>query len=493
MTLRLRIILSLVLIAVVLLVPAILALYSLRELERIVENLRARDAVAAVALGRLQTALSEVERWQQVHSALGTAPAADRAEAGDIVETNLAQIGGELQRLERAGYTAVVALAHRRHEHLSRAIGEQQRLIETGAFAAADTQRERELNDVYEAFATALDSIGTGINRASEAQVGRAQRVATRAVTSTLVAVAAALIIALLIAGWLTASLLRPIQELRRGMAVVAGGDFEPEIAIPPDRPDELGELTRSFERMTEQLAELDRLKAEFISIASHELKTPLSVIRGYSSLLMDGIYGEMPGPQQKVIKSISDQTDRLTRLVQQLLDVSRFEAGGGRLDLRPIELASFLAELATSFEALALPSQIDFAVERAAGLPDTIAGDPDRLNEVLGNLLSNAFKFTPRGGRILLCARPHPEGIEIEVTDSGVGIPADKLPKIFEKFFQVDNEAQPRSVGSGLGLAISREIVEAHGGTIAAESEVGRGTTFRVRLPHEPPTATPA
>jgi signal transduction histidine kinase len=269
-------------------------------------------------------------------------------------------------------------------------------------------------------------------------------------------------------------------------MTVVSGGDFSPELAIPPDRPDEIGDLGRSFRAMTKQLAELERLRAQFVAVASHELKTPLSVIKGYVSLVREGIYGDVNAEQQKVLGSVSDQGDRLGRLIQQLLDISRFEAGGGRLDIRPIDLPAFLQDLALSFEALALQNRIDFEVEISPDVPPSIMGDADRLNEVIGNLLSNAFKFTPRNGRISLRAVPgRPDDqVVIEVCDTGVGIPEDQLSKVFEKFYQVENEAQPLSVGSGLGLAIAKEIVEAHGGTIAAESEVGEGTTFRVVLP---------
>jgi signal transduction histidine kinase len=138
--------------------------------------------------------------------------------------------------------------------------------------------------------------------------------------------------------------------------------------------------------------------------------------------------------------------------------------------------------------------SEIDFRMEAAPDIPDTISVDPDRLNEVVGNLLSNAFKFTARQGKIVLRAqrgkRQDDRTVVIEVTDTGVGIPPEKLPRVFEKFYQVENSAQPLSVGSGLGLAISKEIVEAHGGTITAESRVGRGTTFRVILPITPEPA---
>lgn len=138
------------------------------------------------------------------------------------------------------------------------------------------------------------------------------------------------------------------------------------------------------------------------------------------------------------------------------------------------------------------MQSDIDFRVTVDEAAPRTIQGDPDRLNEVFGNLLSNAFKFTPRNGRIEMQVRPgRSEGGDsavIEISDTGVGIPQDQIARVFEKFYQVENEAQPKSVGSGLGLAISQEIVEGHGGTIGAESEVGKGTTFRVVLPLQKP-----
>jgi signal transduction histidine kinase len=239
---------------------------------------------------------------------------------------------------------------------------------------------------------------------------------------------------------------------------------------------------------MTRRLLELDRLKAEFVSVASHEIKTPLSVIRGYVTLLADGIYGPVNDRQKTTLEAVNAQTDRLTRLVHRLLDVSRFEAGGGRLELRDIDLAAFFRELTSGFQVLAGQNGIEFPVRLADDLPATIHGDEDRLNEVLGNLLSNAFKFTTQGGTIRVDAQRCDGGICVEVEDTGVGIPPDQLPRVFEKFYQVDNEAQPRSVGSGLGLAISREIVEAHGGTITAESQVGRGTRFSVFLPERPP-----
>jgi signal transduction histidine kinase len=160
---------------------------------------------------------------------------------------------------------------------------------------------------------------------------------------------------------------------------------------------------------------------------------------------------------------------------------------------VKQFDLRHFLDEFEVSFEALAVQNEIDFHVEIGPNLPATMEGDSDRLNEVFGNLLANAFKFTPRAGKITLRAarvQDGEPGIRIEVCDTGVGIPPEQLPRIFEKFYQVENDAQPRSLGTGLGLAIAKEIVDAHGGTITAESTVGKGTAFRVFLPLRPPVA---
>lgn len=484
MTLRDRIVVSLLAIAVLLVLPAIYGLFALRELRQVAQDLRARDAVSALALGRLQTAYGETENWERIYLALATQDPADRAEAKARVASNVERAEAELRRLVAAGYGAEATPALQQWVQVRQAIGREQALVEAGQIELADTVRSRVVDPAFAAVDSALDPISAAINRAGAAQVSRAQEIATRAATTTLVALAVALAAALIIAGWLTGSLVRPIQELRRGMAVVAGGDFDPHLRIATDRADELGDLAHSFRRMTRQLAELDRLKAEFVSIASHELKTPLSVIRGYVSLLQDGIYGEVAEPQRPVLGSVADQTDRLARLIQQLLDISRLEAGGGRLEPNPFDLGAFLQELKVSFDALAQQNQIDFELETTPDLPATLIGDADRLNEVIGNLLSNAFKFTPRGGRIRLRAARSDGQVAVEVADTGVGIPHDQLTRVFEKFYQIDNEAQPRSVGTGLGLAIAREIVEAHQGTISAESQLGKGTVFRVTLP---------
>ena len=496
MRLAQRLTFTLVAITVILIAPAAYGLIALRQLQQVATNLSARDAVGGLALGRLYAAFRELDNAQRIYLALGS-EAGDRNSAAERVMDAEATVEAEIENLREGGYADVVRESELIWERLRNAIAEEQRLVQAarapGDLDVADRHRADVVDPLILEMDQSLDPIGEAINLEGERQVSEAQSIATRAAMTTFIALSIALLIALSIGGWTGRNLLRPVSELRRGMASVAGGDFDEELRIPLDRADEIGDLARSFTVMSQELAALDRLKAEFVSVASHELKTPLSVIRGYVSLLRDEVYGSVTPEQKKVLNSVGDQTDRLGRLIQQLLDVSRFEAGVGRLELKPFNLRSFLDEFAVSFEALAIQNETEFEVLLSEGLPETIVGDEDRLNEVVGNLLANAFKFTPRNGRIELKAAPSAAeggGVEIEVRDTGEGIAADQLTRVFEKFYQIESETVPKSAGTGLGLAISKEITEAHGGTIAADSIVGEGTTFRVYLPLRPPEA---
>jgi signal transduction histidine kinase len=493
MSLRTRIVLTLLLMIGILSVPAAYGLSALRDLQQIVRSLRYRTAQASLTLGRLQTSIEEVKAHQSTWVVMRREFPEAAQEVRPALDSAAAHTDQYFTYLRNAGYGEAIRGADRLWSSLRDRFAEERRLLDAGALTPEDAAAWRDRNIVppSDTMDAALDRVARAIDEVGRRDVIRAQELAEDGVRRALTALAVALALTVAVGAWLTRGLLRPIHQLQQGMAKVAEGDFEPDVQIPRARSDEIGDLSRSFDRMTTQLTELDRLKAEFVSVASHELKTPLSVIRGYVSLLLDGIYGEVSDVQRKTLTSVADQADRLGRLVHRLLDVSRFEAGGGRLELRSMDLRAFLEDLASGFKVLALQSGIDFPVTLDPGLPERVVGDPDRLNEVLGNLLSNAFKFTPKGGTIALRARPdagRPGGFVVEVEDTGVGIPADKLPHIFEKFFQVENEAQPRSVGSGLGLAIAREIVEAHGGTIGAASEPGRGTRFTVCLPERPP-----
>jgi signal transduction histidine kinase len=477
-TIRSKLAIGLFSIAIVLLIPLGLALQSLGRLHGITTELRNREFAASLLLNRMRSSTDELRRLEVallfVHKdsslvnmqrqVTQLASMADSLRSYDLGNA-AADIGGAIDLVAQvtpAEYAAAAALRTQAADSIS-----SQALIP--AIASAE-----------HALSAAEFALRLRTSDRVQAATDETARARNAAALSFGVAGALALVIA--IALWRTIS--RPVRDLEAGMAAVAGGNFHYQLAVSRERRDEFGRLASSFQTMARQLTELDRLKAEFISVASHELKTPINVILGYLQLVDEGVYGTITPKQREILRTIDAQTQSLARLVHQLLDISRFEAGGGKLDIRPTNLERFLAELEDTFRVLSLQRDIDFRVERTGALPAYVEWDADRINEVLGNLLSNAFKFTARGGTIELLADGCEDEVRITVSDTGAGIPPQQLPRIFEKFYQADNQSSASLQGTGLGLAIARQIVTAHGGTISVESTVGNGTTFYITLP---------
>ncbi|GEM_PF-1651789 len=232
-----------------------------------------------------------------------------------------------------------------------------------------------------------------------------------------------------------------------------------------------------------QHLKELDRLKDDFLNAASHELRTPLASIVGYSEFLEDGLGGPVSGEQAEYIGEIQKGARRLQRLVDDLLDFARLEAGSLNLDSHDSDLKQTISEVITSLVPQAKEGGVTLTME----LPDESLNqrmDPRRIEQVLLNLAGNALKFTPQQGRVTIVARRVPGGCRVEVRDTGIGIPQNLLPLLFEKFFQVDPTSTRSYGGTGLGLSIAKAVVEAHGGEIGAESAEGLGSLFWFTLP---------
>ena len=478
MTLRSRLAVGLFTIAIILVAPLVFAIQSLQRLHGDAQMLRDQDLRASLLTGRLRDGLNDLRRAE-----LALAFAKNRASPAAL-DTVLSRIGGLVDSLEAVGlktYANSIRLS-----------------IGVADSAARDEYKATIGNDTTVADSLSSHVFGPAVARADSAAHQAERDVLERttnridkesaALTGTTVSSVVALILAVITAGivafWLTRTISVPITDLRHGMRAVADGDLTYRLSFPADRHDEFGQLARSFQEMTRQLSELDKLKAEFVSVASHELKTPINVMIGYLQLLEEGVYGPLDPAKRDVLKTLNAQANTLSRLVRQLLDVSRFEAGGGRLEPRTMPLEQLLNELENAFHVLAVQREIRFRVERSPGLPEEVHWDVDRINEVVGNLLSNAFKFTPHGGVVALTLEPVDESVLMKVCDTGAGIPPEQLPRIFDKFYQADNQRAARAAGSGLGLAIAKQIVEAHGGSISCESTLGVGTTFSIRLP---------
>ena len=478
MTLRARLALSLIIIAAVLIVPLVVARVAMQSLHREMRELREGDFQASLILGRLRDGLADV-RAREV--ALGVLK-------GDTAHQSLTRSLAKAQALtDSLGHYHLEDATTRVRDALAAITPAAQREYE--AFSSGkDTLAERisadtiapALRDAERALPPAEGALRT---RAAD-RVAAADEALTDGERISLAALAVALLLATAIALWLTRSISRPVWALEAGMGAVADGELDHKLGFDVTRRDEFGRLAVSFQEMTRQLAELDKLKAEFVSIASHELKTPINVSLGYLQLMEEGVYGPLTDKQLPITKTIQAQAKTLSRLAHQLLDVSRFEAGGGRIEPRPIKLPHMLDELERTFHVLAVQREITFRVIHNDGLPVDVTWDWERINEVTGNLLSNAFKFTGAGGTVELTAGPSENGVCIEVRDSGAGIAPDQLRHVFEKFYQADNQKSASAKGTGLGLAIAKEIVEAHQGKISVASVVGTGTAFTLILP---------
>lgn len=230
----------------------------------------------------------------------------------------------------------------------------------------------------------------------------------------------------------------------------------------------------------------LERLRTEFIANASHELRTPLTSIRGFVETLLDGAL-EDPEVARRFLGIIGQETARLSRLVDEMLNLGRIEEHERHFRRRPVDLRSLMQRAAEVFSEQAAARGLKLTVEVSDDLP-LVAGDADLLTQVLDNLLSNALKFTDRGA-IHLRAWGEDGWVMIEVRDTGIGIPEDALPRIFERFYRVDRARTAARGGTGLGLAIVKHVVEGHGGRISVNSAVGKGTSFTVKLPALPPS----
>jgi len=478
MTLRSRLILGLVTISIILVGPLVLGIQSLRELKDDANALASRDFAASLLLGRMREVLFDVQRTEL--SLLFMKDSVSR-NAMDRQIMQAAAMADSLGKFDLPEYANGILASV---QELTGAAQLEFKAALEGDTAVADAVSSKRFVPAL----TRADSMVKVAERRLQVRTATRARSQAQSIDRTERASIIALVLALLTAGaigfWLTRSISRPIWDLEAGMRAVAEGGLDYQLRIPLARTDEFGKLARSFQDMTNQLNELDKLKAEFVSVASHELKTPINVIIGYLQLLEEGVYGDLTAQQREIHHTIVAQAHTLQRLVKQLLDVSRFEAGGGRLELRDVHVSTIRKDLEAAFNVLALQRGVRFCVDERAGVPDVVHWDVDRINEVLGNLLSNAFKFTPNGGSVTLAIQPAEDGVRMEVRDTGAGIPPEQLPRIFDKFYQADNQDAAHAGGSGLGLAIAKQIVDAHGGGITCESTPGVGTTFTITLP---------
>ena len=286
------------------------------------------------------------------------------------------------------------------------------------------------------------------------------------------------LVIAIFMAVIVSRTIARPLLHIEDAARAVAAGDFEQQ--VPVMGPPEIQTVAEAFNHMTQEVQAAQQAQQDFLVNISHDLKTPLTSIQGYSQAIVDGT---SPDPVESA-SVIHEEAARLNRMVVEITDLARLQDGRLSLKLVDLDLSLIIQAVGERLKIVAEKKDIDLRVE-ADPLPP-VKADGDRLAQVITNLLSNALKYTPRGGRVRAKTQVNNGGVELIVQDSGIGIHKDDLPRIFERFYQVDKTRGPRR-GTGLGLAISREIVQAHGGTISVSSAgENQGTTFTLWLPSD-------
>ena len=292
---------------------------------------------------------------------------------------------------------------------------------------------------------------------------------------------------ALLLFSGLISSMRRPLEQLVDAAGRLAAGDRSARVEV--GGLSETATLGAAFNEMARELEieegrrdELDRLKDEFVLTASHELRSPLTSVQGFAELLM--LERESLTPRQaETVEVILDNCRHLVRLLNDLLDLARSDAGRLSIRPQPTEVAPLIEDVVRTMRAQTEAASQSLTEQVEPGLP-LINVEPDRIRQILVNLLTNAHEYTPEGASIGVAAHALGAEVEISVSDNGPGIPPDQLERIFERFTRGDAGLTQRVGGTGLGLAISKSLVELHGGSISAESTVGQGSTFHVRLP---------
>lgn len=292
-------------------------------------------------------------------------------------------------------------------------------------------------------------------------------------------AASAAMLVAIVVSMFFSRSVIAPVRAMSQATQRIADGRYDERVQVKGE--DELAQLAENFNQMAEKLSQIESMRRRLIGDVSHELRTPLTAIKGSMEGLMDGIFPA----NNETYQQVHAEAERLNRLVDDLQELSRVEARAYQLDVKALDVSALVRivskRLAPRFESKRISLELDLAPD----LPHILA-DEDRTVQVLTNLTGNALQYTPEDGRITISAKQVGNEVQIAVRDTGIGIPTEHLPHIFDRFYRVDKSRSRQSGGgSGIGLTIAHAIVEAHGGRIWAESVgEGQGSTFNFTLP---------
>jgi signal transduction histidine kinase len=299
-----------------------------------------------------------------------------------------------------------------------------------------------------------------------------------------LISAFAALVAALVVSLFVSRRIVEPLQELSSVSRRLAQGYYRERTSIRSD--DELADLSQSINQLAEALEQTEQRRLALLADVAHELRTPLTTIEGYMEGLIDGVIT----PEPQVFAMLQHEAVRLKWLIEELALLSRAEAGQLRVETQPVELPPLVEHVVAQFHPQFAAQGTSLELRLSLDLPEVLA-DPNRLEQILINLLANALRYTPSGGTVMISAEPHDFFVQISVRDTGIGIATEHLPHIFERFYRIDKSRARRSGGTGIGLTIARHLVYAQEGEIWAESAgLGQGATFYLTLPVSEPVA---
>ena len=470
-----KIFLTSALVIVVLAGVGVLSLLAVDRLVSVNQEIATRTVPALRLTASAREGIAPLMRLEARAVVLGDARYATAwAERAEHVAQDLERLAEYAQSEWEAMHLRAASAAF---EGYRRTVAEEQALLRRGDRARAVRMTDADARSLAEQVQDSLDGLMAATHTRVLAAQAEAARLEARTWTAVMVALGAAVGLALLGTAVIAQRMTRSLDLLSSATAEVAAGAFREPIAI--QSRDEIGALARSFNSMASQLRQMEETKREFFATVSHELRSPLTSIRGAADLLRDGVPGPLTEKQERLMDIVAQSSERLLRLVNQILDMSRLRAGLVELDRKPLDFVWLLDQVVEELHPRAEEAGVTLERERL-GSNFAYHGDEERLHQLVVNLGANAIRFTPRGGRVVVRLIDADAELELQVEDTVVGIPADALPHIFDAYRQAHRERG----GTGLGLAIVRGIVDAHGGRVTAESQEGKGSRFTVLLP---------
>jgi two-component system sensor histidine kinase GlrK len=340
-----------------------------------------------------------------------------------------------------------------------------------------DSEKKKMTSSIIEA----LEGLVTKTKQNTTDKIKRLHGIGTHLRRMVIVMTGAFLMLGIVISLLINRSITQPVSALEKKTKEIGGGKFKGDLNILS--PPELAGLADAFNLMCHKLNELDKMKSDFFSSVAHELRTPLATMKMGSGLMQAGVEGPLTKGQKNLLAVLEKEINRLTGLVNSILDLSKMEAGMMSFNLEPKSIGPLIAQATQEIRLLVEAKKINLEVTVTKELP-LIKIDSEKILQALRNIIGNAVKFTPETGRVTISARPADHGVEVSVADTGPGIPSESLASVFEKFQQVPAARSSPMKGTGLGLAISKEIISRHGGTIWAESQLGHGSKIIFVLP---------